>query len=130
MACSLHGLAHIGMLVRDLAVTEAFYTRWLGFARAGRRTIPTAEGPVQVVFLQNGNLVLECIQRPLYNEAHGEGIFLHVAIDVTGIEEVARTLDEAGVRWVEGLRVNTDVCNKAMLFEGPDGEILELNEKL
>lgn len=130
MACSLQGLAHIGMLVRDLAVTEAFYTRWLGFVRAGRRTIPTGEGAVQVVFLQNGNLVLECIQRPLYNEAHGEGIFLHVAIDVTGIEEAARTLDKAGVRWVEGLRVNTDVGNKSMLFEGPDGEILELNEKL
>ena len=39
-------------------------------------------------------------------------------------------MDDYGVKWVEGLRINADVGNKSMLFEGPDGEILELNEEL
>lgn len=130
MSHSLHGLAHIGMIVRDREVTAAFYTRHLGFVRAGERTIDTPEGTIHVLFLKNEELVLECIQKPIYNEAHGEGIFVHVAIDVTGIEELGAYLDQCGVKWVEELRVNSDVGNKSMLFEGPDGEILEINEKI
>ena len=49
---------------------------------------------------------------------------------MTGIEELGSYLDQCGVKWVEELRVNSDVGNKSMLFEGPDGEILEINEKI
>lgn len=130
MAYSLHGLAHIGMIVRNLDVTEKFYTEHLGFVRSGERVIDAPEGRIEIRFLKNESLVLECIQKPVYDEAHGGGIFVHVAIDVTGIEEIGAHLEEYGVKWVEGLRINSDVGNKSMLFEGPDGEILEINEKL
>ena len=126
----LHGLAHVGMAVRDLAVTERFYSERRGFCPAGRRAIDTPKGDVKVLFLKNGNLTLECIQYPVYNQAYGPGNFVHAAIAVTDIEAIGQRLDDYGVKWVEGLRINADVGNKSMLFEGPDGEIVELNEEL
>jgi glyoxylase I family protein len=47
---------HVGMVCRDPATTERFYTRHFGFRRA--RVVPLGEGD-QIVFLKAGPLYLE-----------------------------------------------------------------------
>jgi glyoxylase I family protein len=47
---------HMGLVCRDMAATERFYTRHFGFARA--RVVPLGEGD-QIIFLKSGPLYLE-----------------------------------------------------------------------
>ena len=47
---------HMGVVCRDMAATEHFYTRHFGFKRA--RVVPLGEGD-QIVFLRSGPLYLE-----------------------------------------------------------------------
>lgn len=123
------GLAHVGMVVRDIMIAEKFYIDQLGFERGASRTICADEGNIEIVFLQKNNLVLECIQPHTYNEMHGDGVFVHIALDVTDIELLKEKLDSYGVKWIEELTVCEELHSKWMLFEGPNGEILEINEK-
>ena len=47
---------HVGMVCRDPAATERFYTRHFGFRRA--RVVPLGDGD-QILFLKSGSLYLE-----------------------------------------------------------------------
>lgn len=120
------GLAHIGMIVKNMEATKKFYTEMLGFTAVE----PRQYGECDVWFIANGNLVIECIHKPVYNENHGEGKFVHVAIKVTeGIEELEQKLLDYGVTWVQKLEINTTYNLKSMLFEGPEGEVIEVSQE-
>ena len=43
--------SHMGLYVTDIARQERFFTQFLGFTVTDRGTLPTPNGPVQLVFL-------------------------------------------------------------------------------
>ena len=129
----INGLAHIGLVVRSIEETAAFYTTQLGFQRIAGKKIQTPNETIQIAFLRNGNLTIECIEHESFDSQHGDGLIAHIAINVHGIEDVIQRLDRYGVEWVEGLVFQPDLWEhgcKSALFKGPSGEILEINESL
>ena len=133
MDYKMDGLAHIGLVVKNTEQTVAFYTQQLGFQKVAEKTIQTENGKLQVTFLRNGNLTLECLEHEVFPQAHGDGLIVHIAINVKNIEKVIEALDAYGVEWVEGLVYQPDLWEngrKSALFKGPSGEILEVNETL
>lgn len=68
MSLSLR-FSHVALNCRDMAATEAFYTRHFGFRRA--RAIPLGEQ--QIVFLRSGDVLLELFDAEGAPSAPAEG---------------------------------------------------------
>lgn len=133
MEYEINGLAHIGLVVSDTKRTVRFYTEQLDFRKVAEKTIVQPEDTLHITFLRNGNLTLECIEHKVFPENHGDGLIVHIAVNVVNLEAVMKKLDDYGVEWVEGLVIQKDLWErgcKSALFKGPDGEILEINETL
>jgi glyoxylase I family protein len=88
--------SHVGLNCRDQAATEDFYTRWFGFRRA--RVVQ--DGDLQVIFLRNGDFLLELFatqQRPMFSPTKdgpdNPGTVRHLAFQV---DDVAEFLDKVG----------------------------------
>lgn len=122
------GIQHIGLPVRDLEQTEAFYAQ-LGFS-AALRTENEATGS-KVVFLRLKDLVIEAYETP--EPAGKPGAIDHIALDVTDIDAVFALVSAAGhvlldkeVRflpfWENGVRFFTIL--------GPNGEKIEFCQKM
>ena len=81
--------SHAGLSCRDLAATERFYTKHLGFRRA--RVVKVGDG--QIVFLKNGEAYLELFAAegpragavPSSDGPHGQGI-RHLAFQVDNVD--------------------------------------------
>ena len=110
----MDGLAHIGLVVKNTEQTVAFYTQQLGFQKVAEKTIQTENGKLQVTFLRNGNLTLECLEHEVFPQAHGDGLIVHIAINVKNIEKVIEALDAYGVEWVEGPRLPAGSLGKRL----------------
>lgn len=129
MAAKMEGLAHVGLFIKDIERTEKFYTEILDFEVIERTQVERDK----VVFLKNGNLIIEAVQ-PYEQKTRGDGWFDHVAFKVENIEEVRDNLLKRGIVFEE-----KDIYDapqvfpngaRWILFRGPDGEHLELNEVL
>ena len=126
----MSGIAHVGLFIKDLEVSKKFYTEVLGFEIIEEVVSPGDDGDTLVAFAKNGNLVLELVQFPKFNPA-GDGIVDHIAINVENIEECKKILEEKGIEFESDVVVAPDFFpngSKWVLFRGPDGEHLELNE--
>lgn len=127
------GLAHVAVFVRNIEVSEAFYREILGFQRIWHTINETAEGEERVTFIRNGTMILELVQ--LVNpRIRTDGWFDHIAMNVEDIDAVVETLKKKGVEFEEGSYTVAphvfEYGSKWILFRGPDGEHLELNERL
>lgn len=127
------GLAHVGAFVRDVEVSEVFYSEILGFQRIWHTRNQTADGEERITFIQNGNAVIELVQ--LSNPGvRADGWFDHIAMNVEDIDGVVEKLKKKGVEFEEGSYTIAphvfEYGSKWILFRGPDGEHLELNERL
>lgn len=128
----MSGLAHVGVFVKDVEVSKAFYTQKLDFAVDAECAVTDPDGSVtRVCFVRNANLLLELVQKSEY-EARAEGPVDHVALHVEGIETVMRALNERGIVFdTETYIFHENMYphgTKWIKFFGPDGEILELTE--
>ena len=128
----LEGLAHVGLFIMDLERSKAFYRDILDFNVIYECENEDADGSVaKIAFIQNGNLVIELVEfeNP---QAKGDGIVDHIAIAVEDIEEVKKMLAGRGITFESGETAfgKTVFPNgtKWVMFRGPDGEHLELNE--
>ncbi|MEA4854249.1 MAG: VOC family protein [Christensenella sp.] len=123
------GLAHIGMSVEDLDRSKEFYTSVLGFEIYHECVV---EGGLRVAFARLHDCRLEMVEnRKPGNET--AGCFGHLALKVSNIEEVRETLAERGIEFttdeiVYAKEVFPPGGSKWILFHGPDGELLEINE--
>lgn len=70
MSIQISGLAHIGVFVKDLKRSLAFYTEKLGFTCTFQYM---NEGVTPVAFIQNGSCVIELVEKP-ETEGRGDGI--------------------------------------------------------
>ncbi len=130
----MNGLAHVGVFVKDLNRSVAFYRDILDFEKTWEFSATEEDGSVsKAAFVKNGNLVLELIQ-PGNPQERVDGRVDHVAILVKNIEAVRGELQARGVVFeTEEIVHNQDAApngSKWILFRGPDQEHLELTEIL
>ncbi len=127
------GLAHVGLFIKDVARSAAFYTDILGFEKIWENINPSPEGDVKVIFVRRGGLVIELVQFPA-PERRADGFFDHVALAVTGLDDMIARLTQRGVDFETGSRTDAPHVfpkgSRWIMFRGPDGERLELNEIL
>ena len=128
------GLAHVGLYVNDAARSVQFYEEKLGFKLIHEAVNKIPEGDVLVKFVQNGTCTLELVQFP-FEIKRGDGWFDHISIAVKDIDHVIEVLEEEGICFEEGSytvapHVFPPEGSKWVFFRGPDGEHIELNERL
>lgn len=134
---NLQGLQHVGIPVRDLERSKAFYAR-LGFVEVMRTDLPRASEAIRVAMMQHEKLTLELYQ--LTQEERQEisqradGHIDHLAMDVMDIEKAYTEICAAGLEVLEdGAPVYLPFWDHGVKYftvRGPDGEKVEFNQIL
>ena len=121
---------HVGLRVRDLAVSRAFYEK-LGFAfivgPIGPEPVAVIEHPTGI----NINLILNASTDAANNnllmdvpEKHTG--FTHVALEITDREAVQRRLGESGIPITETVELEDGTV--FFFVRDPDGNVIELHQ--
>ena len=117
----VHGLSHIGIRVRDLVRSRAFYER-LGFrfewGPAGPEPVAAMRHPsgLEINFILNakteGNILMDVPEKhPGYT---------HIALKIDSVSETEAALEQAGIA-ITGKRGSV-----ALFIRDPDGNVIEL----
>ena len=120
------GLGHIGIPVRNIDDTVAFY-QMIGFQVALDTVNP--QNSQKVIFLKQKDVMLELYQQE--ETALVAGAINHIALDVNDLDAVYRYVCEKGLNntkdtihrlpfWKNGVRYFT--------IEGPNGEKIEFSQ--
>lgn len=120
----IHKLEHIGVKVKDMDASIAFYTEVLGMQLVSRERL---KGGLELGFLSFPGT--DDIQIELIGNGHegmsNEGLVHHIAFTVSDIEAEVDRLKKLDVRMLdETPRMILDGV-KIAFFLGPDGEQLE-----
>ena len=130
----IQGLAHVGLYVNDVKKSVQFYEEKLGFRLIHEAVNQIPEGDVLVKFIQNGSCTLELVQFP-FAVKREDGWFDHISIAVKDLDGLMEQLKEKGIEFEEGSytiapHVFPPEGSKWVFFRGPDGEHIELNERM
>jgi len=119
------GLAHIGIMVRDMDASIKFYADALGFEFTARQSM----GTTQLAFLNAGSCCIELVQTADYTPRPA-GVVDHIAIEVEDIETLVCKLIEKGIVFLSDINTAGELLGgiKNVFFTGPDGERLEFFE--
>jgi methylmalonyl-CoA/ethylmalonyl-CoA epimerase len=132
---NIEGLAHVAVAVKDLEAAVRLFVDVLGFELIGRESVEHMQ--VDVAILESGGFHLELIHPTggdsgvaRFLEKRGEGLH-HIALNVRGIEESLKTLEEAGVSLIDSTpRVGAGGAQVAFLHpRSCFGTLIELCEK-
>jgi len=128
----LKGFEHVGITVRNIDRSLAFYVDLLGLKLVVRR--PGLHGD-EIAFLSAGNSMLELVcpaTGALLAEdvAVGRAGVRHLTFDFDNVDETYSRLEAAGVEMVEAPRLayNADIVRKVAFCRDPDGLLIELTE--
>lgn len=120
-------LAHIGVHVCNLDRSIHFYQDVLGFAQIFRYE----NHGTPIAFVQNGTCILELIEKPK-SAAQRDGRVDHIALAVSDLAQIHQTLLSRGISFESAAVTACPEClpggSRWILFRGPDGERLELNQ--
>jgi len=123
------GINHVGLRVRDLEVSRAFYEKF-GFEFLGG---PMGPEPVAIVEHPSGvniNFILNAStdaspDNLLMDVPQKHTGFTHIALEITDADEVKRQLDELGITITES--VEFEGAN-FFFIRDPDGNVIELHK--
>lgn len=116
------GLAHIGIMVKDMEVSKAFYVGKLGFEVTQEITMGNG---TKLCFMNIGTCLLELIETPSY-APRPAGVVDHVCVEVEDIETLVCKLIEKQVVFETGeVGYPKELGAKNIFFKGPDGERIE-----
>ncbi|NLB27369.1 MAG: hypothetical protein GX819_00245 [Clostridiaceae bacterium] len=89
------------------------------------------EGGIRIAMIEKGNCVVELVQLPQY-DSYVDGFFNHLAMEVENIEEARAWLEDKGIAFEMEESAISNVYNgvKYLMFRGPDGERLEIDQML
>ena len=128
------GLAHIGVFVDDIEVSKAFYMDVLCFECFNESAIEGDDGTVRIAFIRKGSCVIELVEFPEKKKRSTDSVVAHIALDVKDIEIVQVCLEKKGVKFETEKPIELPMIFgngvKYIMFAGPDGEVLELNETM
>ena len=122
---SITGLAHIGVMVKDMDKSIDFYKR-LGFVLDREENVG-----IRLAFLSAGSCIIELVEMkdPTQREA---GVVDHIAVTVDDIDAAIKNAIVNGIQIdvsaVRSMQILGGMKN--VFFAGPDGERLEFVEYL
>lgn len=117
----IKGLAHIGVMVKDMEVSKAFYVDVLGFEVTREIDL----GGTKLCFLNIGTCLLELIQSTSY-APRPAGVVDHICVEVEDIESLVCKLIEKQVKFETGeIGASATLGAKNIFFRGPDDERIE-----
>ncbi len=125
----IKGQAHVGLFIKSVEESKEYYTTVLGFEVASEATMP--DGTV-VAMVRNGDCTIELVQLAEY-DGYRDGYFNHIAFLVDDILVAQKELAAKGVEFeMEEPVLMKGIFNdvKYLMFRGPDGEHLEIDEML
>lgn len=116
-------MAHVGVVVKNLNESIAFYTKVLECEISG-----TSENErLKMVYLRAGSSTIELLKYKQEDNERKKGIIDHLAFYVTNMEDSLKRVEEYGSEMLfDGPRDNGH--QKIMFFLGPDGERIEFIE--
>ncbi|GAK40679.1 VOC family protein [Paenibacillus urinalis] len=118
-------LEHVGVVVRSIDESSAFYEKVLGMEL---KEIRQPNPNVRLGFLGfpgEANLIIELVERT-NSELPNEGTVNHIAFTVEDVEQEAARIAEHGVAFINEKIVTLADGTRFIFFQGPDGERLEL----
>lgn len=126
----MYEVAHVGIVVRDVALSSKFYCDILGCEVY--ETIESDE--LKLVMLRSGSQTIELVQYVSDKEPiRGAGRVDHIAFIVPNMEKalqnITKRLNKYGAKLLQD---NPKILQDKiiMFFSGPDGERLEFIQKL
>ncbi|MEI6101318.1 MAG: VOC family protein [Eubacteriales bacterium] len=133
MMANIKGLQHIGLFVRDLEVSKEFYCGKLDFEVIHENQIEDKDGIIKIAFVSAGDCTIEIVQFPKTPEK-SDGPVDHIAFRVEDIEKTKENLKARGIQFetdeIAFAKHFFTKGDKWLMFRGPDGEHLEINEIL
>ncbi len=123
----IHGIAHVGIRVRDLDRTRAFYETILGF-----RFIVGPVGPEPVAILKHPsgievNLILNAAAdgpNVLQDTDEKHAGYTHIALAVPNVDAVVETMKEHGIE-ISGGPIDYPKGNRGVFVRDPDRNVVE-----
>lgn len=122
----LKGFSHVGLYVSDMQKSIGFYTGVLDFE------VELFSERYHCAFIRYRDVRIELIEWA-EGAAKGEGVIPHIAFDVSDIESVAQRLRDRGIAFKKPMVITVPLFpngSSFIHFAGPDGEGLELTERL
>jgi lactoylglutathione lyase len=114
---------HIGIRVKNMALSKAFYADVLG----GELLEEVDLGDTQLAFFRCGTTTLELICKPVHSFVPN-GVIQHIAFTVENLDAEMARLQDAGVQFLSTEPIPFRE-GQIIFFTGPDGERLELCQK-
>jgi lactoylglutathione lyase len=123
------GINHVGLRVRDLTITRAFYDK-LGFkfliGPIGPEPVAIMEHPsgVNINFILNASLETR-MTNVLMDEPEKHTGFTHIALEITETDAVKRQLSTHGIDITETVEFDGAVF---FFVRDPDGNVIEFHK--
>ncbi len=111
---------HIGIYVKDLDESVAFYQDFFGFPSHKK----TQDGDISMVYLDMGGALLQLKQRPDPPKAGGEK-YTHFAFYHPNYQGMLVKLQEKDIKYSI---IGTDVGTRSANFQDPNGHSVEVME--
>jgi lactoylglutathione lyase len=117
---------HVAFIVKDRGRSIKFYEDYFGFRKYFEHDVP-APAIEKIVYLKLGDTVLELIHMPQGGENKG----YHFCLVSDSFDEDYRRLQGEGLKVAQephmaGAREPGEESWKRAVFEGPDGEMIEM----
>lgn len=124
----IQGLAHIGLFVKDVEISKRFYCEKLGFQIVSETE--NTDG-TKISMVQNKDCMVELVYQPGYGK-YTDGFVNHFAMKVLNIWEAKEELEAKGIIFEMDEPIVSNIFNgvRFLMFRGPDGEHLEIDEML
>jgi glyoxylase I family protein len=125
--------SHVGLNCRDQRVTEEFYIRWFGFARA--RVVPL--GDSEILFLRNGDAYLELFpakntngHEPNVADGPGAaGTVRHLAFQTDDVDDLLERMGESVDVTLGPLDFGDFIAGwRSAWLRDPDGVVVEVSQ--
>jgi lactoylglutathione lyase len=115
-------LNHIGIYVKDLEKSLAFYEDLFGFKEVKSFT----SGEAKIAMIDIGGGVLELVQRPGSPTAPPVGNWSHTAIHDPNFDETINKIEKMGLAT---RKITIPNGNRLCFFSDLDGHVIEIMEK-
>lgn len=129
----LTGLSHVGLWVKDIAQSRAFYTGYLGFAEPF--SLNNQDGSLRITWMKiNERQTIELFTVSAKTPKSGDNLY-HVALETDDAQGMLKYLIARGVKGPGGkplapLAKPGQIGNYGYFCEDPDGHILEMVQYL
>lgn len=124
----IKGLAHIGLYIKDIERSKRFYSDILGFKATCQ---VHQEDGTKICMMEKGSCILELVEFETYQKK-ADGFFDHVALEVEDIRAAMMDLSAKGIEFESEDPILDSIYDGVyyIMFRGPDGEHIELDQIL